>query len=141
MALASNDPANVLAGLIHAGQDVLRQFTMSASAGKEADSPLDPAKQIVAVSKSIVEMHQSYLQQMSTLWSAVLSPPEQATDAARQDDKRFASEAWGDDPRFDVLQRLILLTPTSCRTRSSPLPLMTEPEASCASRCASSSTP
>src|SRR5437867_4352336 len=102
MADESSDAANALAKLIEAGQDALRQFTMSLAFDGAGDSQLN------AVSKSFADLHQSYIQQMTKLWTAMLGAGGQASGDVRQEDKRFASEAWRSDPRFDVLKRTYL---------------------------------
>ena len=102
MAEISKNPAQALSGLIEAGQDALRKLTMPVPGGTELVSQLDPTRHIATATKSILELHQSYIQTMSSLWSETASVPAQETD------KRFAGEAWRNDPRFEVLKRTYL---------------------------------
>mgnify|MGYP003694630315 CR=1 FL=1 len=48
--------------------------------------------------------------QMTDLWSGMWKLPGTAATAAAapQDDRRFAAEAWAQDPRFDVVKRMYL---------------------------------
>ena len=102
MAEVSSDPAQVLSGLIAAGQDALRQLTTPVPGGAELVSQLDPTKHIATATKTILELHESYIQTISSLWSGMLGVP------AQEGDKRFAGEAWRNDPRFEVLKRTYL---------------------------------
>src|SRR6202521_3794672 len=105
----SNDPAQFMASLLQAGQDMMKQF---AGMGAAVDAKTDPATQFMAASKHFAEMQQNYIQQVSSFWSGMLSAgtPAEAAAAplANDGDKRFAAEPWRNDPRFDLLKRTYL---------------------------------
>ena len=91
-----NDPAQYLASLFEAGQGLMLKFA-AGSLGT------DPTTAFMASSKSFAEMHQNYLEQVGSFWSGMLSVATPAVEAAAplvKEDKRFASEAWRDDPLF-----------------------------------------
>jgi polyhydroxyalkanoate synthase subunit PhaC len=89
------DPMQWLAGFYQAGQDAMRQF-MPVDAG----APADPYAQLAAMSKGMLEMQQNYMRQMSSLWLGAVATAGQTAGG----DKRFAGEAWRDDPRFELLK-------------------------------------
>jgi polyhydroxyalkanoate synthase len=105
----SNDPAQFMANLLQAGQDMMKQF---AGTGAAPDAKTDPAAQFMAASKHFAEMQQNYIQQVSGFWSGMLGAATSAEAAAappaKDGDKRFAAESWRDDPRFDLLKRTYL---------------------------------
>jgi len=104
-----NDPVQWLASLYQAGQDMLRPFTAAGNAGTPPGTPPDPYAQFAALSKGIVELQQSYLKQASNFWLGMANYAGAPAGAAAPDnDKRFAGEAWRDDPRFDLLKRTYL---------------------------------
>ncbi len=93
----SKDPLQWLAELYRAGQEMMRPFT----AGGEATAP-DPYASLAAMSKGLVDLQQSYLAQMANLWLGAAAP---GAVPRQDDDKRFAGEAWREDPRFDLIKR------------------------------------
>ena len=105
-----NDPAQLLAKLFQAGQEQMRQFT---AAGGTGNARQDPTTAFVAASQHYAEMHQSFLKQMTGFWSAMLGAATPAEEAAapmaKDEDRRFAGEAWRDDPRFDAVKRTYLV--------------------------------
>jgi polyhydroxyalkanoate synthase len=109
MTSQSNDPAQFMLNLLQAGQDMMKQFV---GTGAAADAKTDPAAQFMAASKHFAEMQQNYIQQVSGLWSGMLSAATPAEEAAaplvKDGDKRFAAEPWRTDPRFDLLKRTYL---------------------------------
>ena len=92
------DPMQWLAGLYQAGQDAMRRFMPA-----DPDAPADPYAQLAAMSKGMLEMQQNYMRQMSSLWLGAVATASQS-GGAREGDKRFAGEAWRDDPRFELLK-------------------------------------
>jgi polyhydroxyalkanoate synthase len=98
------DPMQWLASLYDAGQTLMRTFTPpAAGAAPEAYA------QFAAMSKSILDVQQAYLRQMSNLWMGMAAGAGQAAGGAPSaGDKRFAGEAWRDDPRFDLIKRSYL---------------------------------
>jgi polyhydroxyalkanoate synthase len=97
-----NDPLQWLASLYQAGQEMMRPFTTPPAPG----APSDPYGQLTAMSKSMLDMQQSYVQQMSNFWMGLAAG--NLPQAPQEADKRFAGEWWRDDPRFDLLKRSYL---------------------------------
>jgi len=114
-----DDPTQWLARYFQAGQEMMRPF-IAAGAGTPVSAPAadatgNPYAQWLAASKGFVEMQQSYLQQMSSLWLGMAAAATQgstpaggAAAAPPAGDKRFAGEAWHRDPRFEALTRAYL---------------------------------
>jgi polyhydroxyalkanoate synthase len=102
-----NDPAQLLAGFIETGQNMMRQL-----AGTGSSTNPDVVPDFVAASKQIAGMQQDFLKQMMGFWSGMLGvavPPDAATAAGATDsDRRFAAEAWRNDPRYDLMKRTYL---------------------------------
>jgi polyhydroxyalkanoate synthase subunit PhaC len=97
------DPARWMASVLSGGQ-----APESAEARPQASET--PAAQLAAsfaaMTSQMARLQAEWLKQMSTFWSM----PPTATGAgeapAKQDsDKRFASDAWSGDPRFDMLRK------------------------------------
>jgi polyhydroxyalkanoate synthase len=105
-----NDPAQLLAKLFQAGQEQMRQFTTAAGTGTVKP---DPTAAFMAASQHYAEMHQNFLKQMTGFWSTMLGAATPAEEAAapmaKDQDRRFAGEAWRDDPRFDAVKRTYLV--------------------------------
>ncbi len=110
MIIQPSDPAQLLAKLFEAGQEQMRQFTADAGTG---NSKQDPAAAFMTASQHYAEMQQNFLKQMTGFWSAMLgmgmSTEEAAAPMAKDEDRRFASEAWRNDPRFDAVKRTYLV--------------------------------
>ena len=113
---AANDPAQILASLLETGQELMRKSFASATGGAETGDTADPLAQWMEATKAITEMQQDYVKQVTGFWTAAMggANPWQAMGGANpwlpatnQDstDKRFAGEAWNNDPRFDLLPR------------------------------------
>src|SRR5262245_56363361 len=104
-----SDPAQLLASFFQAGQDQMRQFMATGGAAKEKP---DLAADFTAAAQHYAEMQQEFLKQMSGFWSNMLGTAtpsgQSAAPAGKDADKRFASEAWRTDPRFDALKRTYL---------------------------------
>ena len=66
----------------------------------------------MAASKQLADMQQELVKQMFGFWSAMAGAAAPwmgpAAAAAGNDDKRFAGEAWRNDPRFDLIKRTYL---------------------------------
>ena len=105
----SNDPAQFLAELFRTGQEMMRQFTLSNTAGQSDGSSTDPADTFMTASKHYIEMQQTYVKQMAGFWSNVFNvPSDSSSRGSDDDDKRFKSEAWREDSRFDLVKRTYL---------------------------------
>jgi polyhydroxyalkanoate synthase subunit PhaC len=105
-----NDPAQYLAGMFAAGQDLLQRFAAGVP-GASTEPGADPAAAFMASSNKFAEMQQKYLQQMTGFWSGMLGAAplaEAAPSVAKNDDKRFAGEAWRSAPGFDLVKRTYL---------------------------------
>jgi len=105
-----NDPAQYLAGMFAAGQDLMQRFAGVPSASTEPGA--NPAAAFMASSNKFAEMQRDYLNQMTGFWSSMLgaatSPGEAAPPLAKNEDKRFAGEAWRNAPGFDMVKRIYL---------------------------------
>jgi polyhydroxyalkanoate synthase subunit PhaC len=107
-----DDPVQLLANLFKGGQSTLGSLfgaTQTGSdAGSEAQSPSDPMSGFVALTKQMAQMQQQFIGQMTGLWSGATSEPAASPTTPKDADKRFAAEAWRNDPRFDLLHRTYL---------------------------------
>jgi len=107
MSDSANDPAKMLAQLFEQGQAMMRQIPHSA----EVSGAPDPMAAFMAASKQFTDMQQDFLKQMTGFWSGMagLAPPANAAAPRAVDtDRRFAGDAWRDDPRFDLIKRTYL---------------------------------
>jgi polyhydroxyalkanoate synthase subunit PhaC len=103
------DPAQLLAGLFQTGQEMMRQlYTMSGS----ADGKLDPAAHFISASEQFSAMQQDLIKQMTGYWSGMMGiaapGQEPGTSGTKDNDRRFAGEAWSNDPRYDLMKRTYL---------------------------------
>ena len=114
----ANDPAQILASLLETGQELMRK-SLASAAGESQPAGAEPVAQWMEATKAITEMQQDYVKQVTGFWTAAMggANPWQAMGGANpwlpatnQDstDKRFAGEAWNNDPRFDLLKRTYL---------------------------------
>ena len=122
MANENYDPAQFLANLLQAGQQMIEKSVGAAgSPGSPplsfsgvrgmAGAPADPAATWAEASKRFAEMGQEYMKQVSGFWTAAMggaNPWQSVMAAAEASDKRFAGEAWTSDPRFDAIKRSYL---------------------------------
>ena len=98
----NNDPAQLLMGLMKAGQEAwLQAARASAATPPPAQNPLGD---LAAMSAQFIELQQSYLNQVNSAWLNLLGMPS-APPAA---DKRFGGDSWKSDPRFEALTRSYL---------------------------------
>lgn len=102
-----NDPARNLASVFEASQELMQKFILGAL-GKPAAPAVDPAAAFTAASKHFAEQQQASLRQMSSLWSAALGAATATQEGAPAEDRRFAADAWREDPRFDMVRRAYL---------------------------------
>ena len=101
-----NDPAQYLANLFAASQQLMQTFALGVpGASKEPD----PAAEQMAIARSFAVLQQNYLKQMSQFWTGMFGAAAPADLAAhpfaKHDDKRFAGVAWDSAPGFDLLKR------------------------------------
>lgn len=109
MSTPKPDPAQLLAGLFETGEDMMRQFDAT---DRSAGGRLDPAEHFISASQQFAAMQQELVTQMTGYWSGMMgiAVPEQepGTSATKDDDRRFAGDAWSNDPRYDLLKRTYL---------------------------------
>lgn len=92
----ANDPAQMLMGVMNAGQELMNKF------GGETNP-------FVTATKQLVEMQKAYIEQMGTFLSSMQAMAAgQAAGSEAEKDKRFAGEAWSKDPRFDAIKKSYL---------------------------------
>src|SRR5450432_2035679 len=107
MSSPSHDPALLLANLFENGQAMMRQFTAS-NAPNPGDAS-DPMAAFRVASQQIVGLQQDYWKQVAGFWSGMPGAASwglgSATSGSAESDKRFANEAWCNDPRFDMVKR------------------------------------
>jgi polyhydroxyalkanoate synthase len=112
MANPPNDPAQLLASLLAGGQAMLRPFGAFGMPSAPESDKSDPMGDFIAATQKIGAMQQDFWKQALAYWSAVPGaaagmaqiPNESAADS----DRRFAAEAWRNDPRFDLIRRSYL---------------------------------
>ncbi len=115
MANEPQDPSKIISNLYEAGQAVLRQLATAApdDGGEQRNEPAsksapdDPMLQFLATTQKLASLQQDFVKQMSTYWSGApwLALEAPADAAPTETDKRFAAQAWRDDPRFDFVRR------------------------------------
>jgi polyhydroxyalkanoate synthase subunit PhaC len=99
------DPAQFLAGLFQTGQDMMRPFTTMGAENTDSTANLDPLAIFSSAAKTLADMQQETISQMTSMWLAMPGLAGMTLDpAATSDDKRFAGEAWRADPRFDAFK-------------------------------------
>jgi polyhydroxyalkanoate synthase len=111
MSNQTNDPARYLASLFAAGPELMQKLAAGVP-GTSTEPGADLATAFMANSKNFAEMQQAYLKQVTGFWSGMLGGATSAEEAAqplsKNDDKRFAGEAWRNAPGFDLLRRTYL---------------------------------
>lgn len=119
MADEPNDPAHIIAKLYEAGQQVLRQLgTLPATDAAAATPPQstrppdagaadNPMTQFIAATAQLAELQRQFVEQMSAYWTGApwLGLEASAAAASKEEDKRFAADAWRSDPRFDFVRK------------------------------------
>jgi polyhydroxyalkanoate synthase len=78
----------------------------AAAADTAATSPFDSLNAFTAFTQQMAQMQQQFVDQWIGYWAGACgSTPSTAT---KDSDKRFAAEAWRNDPCFDLLRRTYL---------------------------------
>jgi len=111
MASQPNDPAQFLANLFRTGQEMIQKFTFPNISVDSDKANTDPASAFFAASKHYADMQQTYVKQMTDLWSGMFDASKEIlplSASAKDDDKRFKSEAWREDLGADLLKRTYL---------------------------------
>ena len=111
MSAASNDPAELLASLLKGGQSICGNPAAtndSAAAGSDATPPADPMSLFIAFTEQMAQTQRQFVDQMMEFWSGAGGESAAPLAAAKNDDKRFAAEAWRNTPCFDLMRRTYL---------------------------------
>src|SRR5438067_269316 len=109
MTAEKNDPAKLLADMLRPGANTMRPFMEGESVDSRGTAA--PMEGMMAASRQMASLHQQYLKQIADFWApmaGLAAPQNVATAPAKDDDRRFAAQAWRDDPRFDVVKRTYL---------------------------------
>ena len=108
MAADTPDPTRWFADLMAAQQAMWRPDGRTAAA--PADSPLPAAFDMpwLQAANAFAQWQQQALQQMTSMWSGAMPFGAAMPGAAAPADRRFAADAWRNDPRFDGLTRAYL---------------------------------
>jgi len=120
--MPSNTPDTTqwLAELLRS-QQMLRPFGMSAAPPAAGEGGTSPTPWLEAANV-FGAWQQRALQQMAALWPGAPSGSTDPTGEAGQD-RRFATEAWRKDPRFDMLARSYLAHAKLLRSALDSAPL------------------
>ena len=125
MSNPANDPAQLLVNLFENGQAMMRKFT--ATSVLDAAEPSDPMAVFTRASEQFVGLQQDYWKQVAEFWSGTLGAANWGLGpglaGAGESDKRFASEAWRNDPRFDAMTRNYLAYSSFLRTSVDAMPV------------------
>ena len=125
MSSPSHDPAQLLANLFENGQAMMRQFTASNAA--DAADMLDPMAAFRTASQQIVGLQQDYWKQVAGFWSGMPGAAGWGlgsdASSSTESDKRFANEAWRNDPRFDMVKRNYLAYSSFLQAAVDAMPL------------------
>src|SRR5690348_3166211 len=98
------DPARWMASVLSGGQ-VPEQAQAGAQAS-ETSAPGQLAAAFTAMASQMARLQGEWLKQMSTFWAMPPAAGSSGEAPPKQDsDKRFASDAWSSDPRFDMLRK------------------------------------
>ena len=112
MAGQSNDPAKILSDMLVGGQEMMRKFgAPHIPAASEPPAAPEPPPDLLAATKQVADMQQQMLKQAADFWSGMFGGSSQAgaqAAGAKSEDKRFASEPWRTDPRFDAVRSAYL---------------------------------
>src|ERR1019366_5923024 len=112
MSTTSNDPVQLLASVFKGGQSIFGNpaatTDAAAAAGSGASLPFDPMSVFIAFTQQMAQMQQQFVDQMTRFWSGASGESTRPPTGAKDSDKRFAAEAWRNDPRFDLLRRTYL---------------------------------
>jgi polyhydroxyalkanoate synthase subunit PhaC len=125
MSSPSNDPAQLLVNLFEGGQAMMRQFT--ASNAPDTVDASDPMAAFAAASQQIAGLQRNYWKQVAGLWSGMPGVANWGSGAdasgSGESDRRFANEAWRNDPRFDMVKRNYLAYSSFLQAAVDAMPL------------------
>src|SRR5205814_9681620 len=102
-------PAQLLASLLEGGQAMLQSFGRGMPSAP-GPGKSDPMGDFIAATQQIAGMQQAFWKRALAYWSGVPGPAgvAQVSTEASDGDRRFAADAWRDDPRFDLIRRSYL---------------------------------
>ena len=96
------------------------------NASGTGDAP-DPIAAFRAASQQIVGLQQDYWKQVAGFWSGMPGAASWGlgsdTSGSAENDKRFANEAWRNDPRFDMVKRNYLAYSSFLQAAVDAMPL------------------
>ena len=111
MSTTPNDPIQLFANLFKGGQG----FAPRAASGSEGGEPSDPMAGLTALSRQMTEAQQQFMKQMTDFWSGMMGVSGfpgmgggSESNAGAPEDRRFAADAWRNDPRFELVRRTYL---------------------------------
>ncbi len=101
---------------MRAGQDAMQYFNLAlgtgapSESGAPANDTVDPAARFIAGVTSAANFQLEAFNHIADFWTRFTAQPgaDGETGNAGVNDRRFASEAWGNDPRFDLIRRAYL---------------------------------
>jgi polyhydroxyalkanoate synthase len=135
MANVPNDPAQLLASLLEGGQAMMRNFGVPSAPEPGASNPM---ADFFAASQQVANMQQEFWKQATAYWSAfpaAFTGAAQAPADAADSDRRFAAEAWRNDPRFDLIRRSYLAYSSFLENTVESAQLDEKTKARCAMAC------
>jgi polyhydroxyalkanoate synthase subunit PhaC len=109
----SNDPAQLLASWFEASQRAMNAFgaALGANASSASVTPEhtgDPLQLFSAMVTSNAKLQQEAFKNVADFWASFAAQPGFGGAPGGTADRRFAGEAWNNDPRFDAVRRLYL---------------------------------
>ena len=106
MSKPSNDPANWLFNVFESSQQMMQQLAAPGQSAPTAkkDSASPPAPE---AANAFSDMQKNYVELMN-VWTGMWGMPAQPASPAAPDDKRFAGDAWKQDPRYDLVKNAYL---------------------------------
>jgi polyhydroxyalkanoate synthase len=111
MSATSNDPAQLLASLLNGGQANFGGSGAAhgtAAAGSDATPPVDPIGLLTTFTTQMVQAQWQFADQMMAFWSGAGAKSKAPPIAAKSEEKRFAADAWRNNPCFDLMRRTYL---------------------------------
>ncbi|MFM9884763.1 MAG: class I poly(R)-hydroxyalkanoic acid synthase [Burkholderiales bacterium] len=112
----TNDSAQLLTAWMRAGQEAMQYFNLAmgsgtpSASGASANDTTDPVAQFIATATSAAKLQLEAFDNIAGFWMRFAGLPGAggAVGSAGINDRRFANEAWGNDPRFDLVRRAYL---------------------------------
>src|ERR1700739_1859819 len=104
MSAAPKDPIQQFANLFKGGQGLWG--APGTASGASGGPSTDPMAGFAAFTHQMAAAQQQFLKQMTTFWTGqAAGAAETAQGKSGSEDRRFAAEAWRNDPRFDLVRR------------------------------------